>query len=103
MKNKLILVTGATQGIGKITATELAKQGHHIVIHGRSQTKLNEVRQEIINQSGNNNVETIVADLLSLKAIEQMGSKELNSPIILKSLQNSNTQKWKLIRQNPWI
>lgn len=31
------------------------------------------------------------------------GSKELNSPIILKSLQNSNTQKWKLIRQNPWI
>lgn len=75
MKNKLILVTGATQGIGKITATELAKQGHHIVIHGRSQTKLNEVRQEIINQSGNNNVETIVADLLSLNAIKQMASE----------------------------
>lgn len=30
-------------------------------------------------------------------------SKEINSAIVLKPLQNINAQKWKLIKQNPWI
>ena len=37
--NKIILVTGATDGIGKITATELAKKGNHVIIHGRNEQK----------------------------------------------------------------
>ncbi len=72
MESKIILITGATQGIGKETATTLAKQGHHVIIHGRNQEKLNTVAQEIKSVSGSNKVETIVADLFSFADIKRM-------------------------------
>lgn len=72
MENKIILVTGATQGIGRITAAELAKQGHQIIIHGRNQPKLNEVRKEIIKESNNENIDITAADLLSLSDTKKM-------------------------------
>ncbi len=71
---KTILITGATQGLGKITATELAKQGHQIIIHGRNKSKLEDVRNEIIKVSGNQDVDFAVADLLSLEDTERMAN-----------------------------
>ncbi|MEH6816270.1 MAG: SDR family NAD(P)-dependent oxidoreductase, partial [Pseudoalteromonas distincta] len=39
--NKTILLTGATDGIGLETAKMLLAQGHTVLLHGRSQAKLN--------------------------------------------------------------
>ena len=39
LTGKVCLVTGATAGIGKITATALAAQGAKLVIHGRNRNK----------------------------------------------------------------
>lgn len=72
MENKIILITGSTDGIGKITATALAKQGHTIIIHGRNQSKAEKVCEEIKSQTGNNKVDFIIANLLSLADIKRM-------------------------------
>jgi len=72
MESKIILITGATQGIGKETAMTLAKQGHHVIIHGRNKSKLQTVAQEIKTASGNNKVDTIIADLFSLADTKKM-------------------------------
>lgn len=54
-KNKYILITGATDGIGKALALNFAKRKYNLIIMGRSSEKLESVKQEIIQ----NNVECI--------------------------------------------
>lgn len=78
MESKIILITGDTQGLGKITATELAKQGHQIIIHGRNRSKLEEVCKEIISITGNQNIDIAVADLLSLEDTARMANELKN-------------------------
>ena len=39
MKEKIILITGSTDGIGRLTAKQLASLGATVLIHGRSTKK----------------------------------------------------------------
>ncbi|MEM1362148.1 MAG: SDR family NAD(P)-dependent oxidoreductase [Pseudomonadota bacterium] len=59
--SKTILITGATDGIGKLTAQILAKAGHQILLHGRNATKLGTAVREIGHKT-----ESYAADLSSL-------------------------------------
>ncbi len=72
MKNKTILVTGATDGIGKQTALELAQRGHKVLVHGRNQSKSEVAAAEIRRASGNENAEAVWADLTDFKAIKAL-------------------------------
>jgi NAD(P)-dependent dehydrogenase (short-subunit alcohol dehydrogenase family) len=72
MDGKTVLITGATNGIGKVAALELAKKGATVVIVGRNQTKTTETVTEIKAQSGNPNIEMIVADLSSIAEVRKV-------------------------------
>ncbi|HAV16537.1 MAG TPA: diacetyl reductase, partial [Acinetobacter nosocomialis] len=47
LKNKVVLVTGAAQGIGRGIALRLAQEGAHIALVDMKQDRLNDVQQEI--------------------------------------------------------
>lgn len=60
---KVALVTGATNGIGKVTARELARLGMTVVIVGRDPDKTRATVEELRRDSGNSRLEGLVADL----------------------------------------
>ncbi|WP_334105228.1 SDR family NAD(P)-dependent oxidoreductase [Muricomes intestini] len=62
MNKKIVLITGASNGIGRETALTLAKQGYKLIIHGRNQERTKEVYDEII-AGGNADVIMLTADL----------------------------------------
>ncbi len=69
---KTAVITGGNSGIGKATATALAKKGYKIIIHGRDVEKTKKAAEEIKNKSGNNNVEYISADVSTLKGMKAL-------------------------------
>ena len=69
---KIILITGATDGIGKATAIALAKQGNKVIVHGRNKEKTEKVVAEIKELTKNNNIDYVIADLFSLESVRKM-------------------------------
>ena len=47
MNDKIVLITGSTDGIGKQAAIELAEMGAKIILHGRSEPRAKQALQEI--------------------------------------------------------
>jgi NAD(P)-dependent dehydrogenase (short-subunit alcohol dehydrogenase family) len=63
IKNKTCLVTGATSGIGKMAAYQLAKQGLKVIVASRDGKKCARIVEWIVNQTGNMAVDYAVVDL----------------------------------------
>ncbi len=72
-EDKVILVTGASSGIGEEVAIKIAKLGGKIALAARDINKLNEVKAQII--EGGGIAETFQCDLLDIDEIQQMVSK----------------------------
>jgi NAD(P)-dependent dehydrogenase (short-subunit alcohol dehydrogenase family) len=61
----ICLITGATRGIGRITARELARRGMRVVLVGRDAARAQATAAAIAAETGNPAVEFLVADLSS--------------------------------------
>jgi len=62
-QEKIGLVTGATNGMGKSTALGLARAGFSVIIVGRDAKKCEDSVQDLVTKSGNKQVRSIQADL----------------------------------------
>ena len=72
LHDRIILVTGATDGIGKQTALELARQGAQVILHGRNADRVKAVVVEIQSQAQQSSIETVCADFSSLHQVREM-------------------------------
>lgn len=63
LKNKKVLVTGSTKGIGKAIATEFAREGADVVINGRNEADVQRVVSELAAKFKDACVEGIAADI----------------------------------------
>jgi len=71
---KTVLVTGATDGVGRVVAQRLAAQGARVLLHGRSAEKGARVREEIARATGNAQLVYYNADLASLAAVRALAA-----------------------------
>lgn len=72
LKNKTILITGASDGIGKETARQLAGLGASLLLLGHSPEKLMSSVNEIIALTGNQKVSGLQADLSESSEVERV-------------------------------
>ncbi len=79
MKDRTVLVTGSTDGIGKTTAMELASRGAKVLLHGRDSEKGRVVLKEIHRRTGNDNLEFFKADFSSQRQVRRLAAEVIES------------------------
>ncbi len=72
MLKPICLITGATEGIGRMTAIQLAGKGFTVVLAARSAAKAEAVVKEILATTGRRDAEYITADLRSLSEVRAL-------------------------------
>ncbi len=72
---KIIIVTGATSGIGRATAEAFGREGGSLVLVGRQETVLAEVAAEV--RAAGGHAATVAADLTTVDAPERVVSAAL--------------------------
>jgi NAD(P)-dependent dehydrogenase (short-subunit alcohol dehydrogenase family) len=72
LRDSTILVTGATDGLGKAVATELARAGATVLVHGRDDTRGDATLHEIHDETGNDRTRWYRADLASLDEVRTL-------------------------------
>jgi NAD(P)-dependent dehydrogenase (short-subunit alcohol dehydrogenase family) len=75
LNGKVILVTGATDGLGRGLARELAGAGANVILHGRDQQRTEATRREIEAATGSRRLSSLLADLSSLAEVRRLAGE----------------------------
>ena len=75
LSEQTIVVTGATSGLGRHLAGELAGRGATLVVHGRDPARLDALRRELAATAGDDHVLTVRADLADLHQVDRLAAE----------------------------
>jgi NAD(P)-dependent dehydrogenase (short-subunit alcohol dehydrogenase family) len=75
IEQQIILITGATDGLGRAVASELAGQGATLLLHGRSEERGNRTLAEIKAQTANNKLKYYRADFESVSEVRDLAER----------------------------
>jgi NAD(P)-dependent dehydrogenase (short-subunit alcohol dehydrogenase family) len=78
MRGKTVLVTGATNGVGEVTARVLAGMGARVFVHGRDEAKGAATVASIKAGTRNDAVEFVKADFARLASVRAMAEEVLS-------------------------
>lgn len=89
MNGKVVLVTGANSGIGKVTATELAKRGATVLMGARNRERGEAALRDVKSASGSDNVKLVFGDVSSLASVRSLAADVLATEPRLDVLVNN--------------
>ncbi|MCK4898258.1 MAG: SDR family NAD(P)-dependent oxidoreductase [Anaerolineales bacterium] len=75
-QDKIVIITGASSGIGRVTAIEMAKRGAHVALAARRQNLLEEVAAEI--RAVGQEALVLPTDVTDISQIERLVSEVVN-------------------------
>ena len=84
-----ILVTGATDGLGKRVASALAGEGATLLLHGRKRERLQATMEEVSEQTGSEKLRSYLANFSSLDAVRKLAERILSDEDRLEVLINN--------------
>ena len=77
----VVMVTGATDGLGRALARRLAGDGLRLVLHGRHEARVASVADDIARTTGAERPRTVVADLAELAQVARLGAELREMPV----------------------
>jgi NAD(P)-dependent dehydrogenase (short-subunit alcohol dehydrogenase family) len=89
LKDKTVLITGATDGLGLAVAEKLAAQGARLILHGRDTEKLERIQNHLAALTDSERLETELADFMSLQEVDDLSNRVLQKHKTLHVLINN--------------
>ena len=77
IEQQVILVTGATDGLGRALVGELAARGASVLLHGRDPVKGEATLRDIREETGNERLDLYLADFASLAQVRALAERVL--------------------------
>jgi NAD(P)-dependent dehydrogenase (short-subunit alcohol dehydrogenase family)/carbon monoxide dehydrogenase subunit G len=77
MRGRTVVITGATSGLGRAAAHQLAALGARVILVGRNKGKTESTRREIVAETGNDDVAAAIADLGLLADVRRLAQQLL--------------------------
>jgi len=93
LKNKIMLITGASSGIGAATARAAAREGAHVLLLARSQGKLEHLAEEI--RRGGGQAWVYPVDMTNAQAVAEVAgriTRDVGTPDIV--VNNAGAGRW---------
>ena len=87
--DSVVLVTGATDGIGKETALELARLGARVIVHGRSEARVAAAWAEVERASEAPPPPPVIADFSSLSQVRALAGELSRRGVAIDTLINN--------------
>jgi NAD(P)-dependent dehydrogenase (short-subunit alcohol dehydrogenase family) len=84
-----VLVTGATDGLGRSVARELARRGATVLVHGRSAVRGERVVDELKRETGNERIQLYLADFANLSQVGRLADELVRDHAELHVLVNN--------------
>jgi len=88
-ESRVAVVTGATSGLGRVTAEQLAELGARVILVGRNREKLAKAVREIHESTGSDGLEAEVADLSLKSEVRDLANRLLGREEVIHILVNN--------------